>query len=379
MKKGLLYFVVASLICVLQSCSDSTNEHEELSAAEQLSDFYSADKLKDQSFLIDPSKDTVVRGMHGTEIRIPKNTFVDLSGKLVTEPVEVKLKEALSPFAIVQANLTTTSNGKQLQTGGMIHVDARCDEWPVKIAADKSIGVSIPEKEKLDGMQFFQGVETEKGINWVNPTALMEEVPSDKNIVAPASTAENQQTGGQSGFGSTSSRSDLDLLFDYVDSIAPTLPKVQPRDNWGNITQKPFRGANSLIVDTRIDYIFEMKELGWANIDRFYEDPRTQEVDLVTKITNEDQFDAIFITLVASKMYIPGYQKKDGTFSFTHGDYERTKLPIGEKATILATSYKNGTPYFDIISTTIKEKETITLTLNLTSEEALKQELKAKL
>lgn len=379
MKKGILYFVAASLICALQSCSGSTNGHEELSAAEQLSEFYSPDNIKDQSFLIDPQKDTVVKGVHGTELRIPKNTFVDLTGNPVSEPVEVKLKEALSPVAIVQANLTTTSNGKQLQTGGMIHVDARSDDWPVKIAADKSIGVSIPEKEKLDGMQFFQGVETENGINWVNPTPLFAEIPSNEMNAVAGVPLKSQPAPAQADFGSTTSRNDLDLLFDYVDSIAPTLPIDQPRDIRGNIAQKPLRGVNSFDVDVNLKYVFEMKALGWANIDRFYQDPRTKEVELVTKITNEDQFDAIFITLVAGNMYLPGYQKKDGTFSFTHDDQEKTELPVGEKAIILATSYKNGTPYFAIVATTIKEKETIALTLNLTNEEALKRELQAKL
>jgi hypothetical protein len=74
-------------------------------------------------------------------------------------------------------------------------------------------------------------------------------------------------------------------------------------------------------------------------------------------------------------LYLPGYQKKDKTYSFTHGDYEKAKLPIGESMTILATAYKDNKPFFAYKKIVVSEKQTI----NLKVEEITKDELKKKL
>lgn len=78
-------------------------------------------------------------------------------------------------------------------------------------------------------------------------------------------------------------------------------------------------------------------------------------------------------------MYIPGYQKKDGTFSFTHGDSEEPKFPIGETAIILATGYKNNVPYYSLKKMVIAKEQTISLQLKETTKEALKIRLKAEI
>lgn len=70
---------------------------------------------------------------------------------------------------------------------------------------------------------------------------------------------------------------------------------------------------------------------------------------------------------------------KDGNFSFTHGDYEKPELPVGAKAIIFATAYKEDSPHFDLITTSVKEKETITLNLKKTTKEELKAILRNRL
>lgn len=372
--------IIATLtVACLSSCNSQQEKAKELTDKEQLSEVYHPDNLHSQSFRIDPTKDTVIQGANGTKLTISKNTFVDLKGRLVTDAVDVELKEALNPFAIVKSNLTTTSNGKPLQTGGMIFVNARSEDWPVKIASEKSIGVAIPTKENREGMQFFKGTETANGINWIEPTALKEPAKPAEGTAIPAAPDE-QSVANQVVRRSVSfSRDDFELIFDYVDSIAPKLPKNGRVQGVAFEEQKPSRGINSFSVDLNTEYIFEMKNLGWANIDRFYEDSRTQEVELVTTITNHAQFDEIMITMVASDMYLPGYQMKNGRFSFTHDDDEKPMLPVGEKAVFFATTYKDGIPYFALVKTTISEKGMVTLTLNPTTVEdvhcRLKQEL----
>jgi hypothetical protein len=106
-------------------------------------------------------------------------------------------------------------------------------------------------------------------------------------------------------------------------------------------------------------------------------DPRTKEIELITKVKNHANFNMVYVTMVLNyrKMYLPGYQKEDETYSFTHGDFETTKLPVGETAIIIATAYKNEIPYFAIKQITITDKQTISLKLIKTTMNKLKIEL----
>lgn len=135
------------------------------------------------------------------------------------------------------------------------------------------------------------------------------------------------------------------------------------------------KGQNSFAEDSQTSYIFSMKKLGWANIDRLNDDPRTEEVNLVTSVTNKNDFKFVFISLITKNMYLPGYQKKDGNFGFSHGDDEAQMLPVGETATILATAYKDGQPYFALQQIKIRKNQQITLNLLKTTKNALKEKL----
>lgn len=139
------------------------------------------------------------------------------------------------------------------------------------------------------------------------------------------------------------------------------------------------QAVNSYEEDSKTKYIFTIKKLGWANIDRLLADPRTTEVELITSIENHSDFKFIYVTLVTQNMYLPGYQKKDNTFSFSHGEEEKQQLPVGETATILATAYKNDKPYFAIQKITITDKQTVSFRLEETTAEKLKADLQAKI
>ncbi len=139
------------------------------------------------------------------------------------------------------------------------------------------------------------------------------------------------------------------------------------------------KGTNSYLEDNRTNYIFTLKNLGWANIDRLYNDPRTKEVELITNIENHADFKLVYVTMVTQRMYLPGYQKKDDTFSFSHGDYEKQQLPVGETATIIATAYKEDKPFFAIRTITIKEKQSVSCKLDMGTVEQLRSELKEKI
>lgn len=100
----------------------------------------------------------------GAIVNIPANCFDVPAGS----SVDIEIKEAYSMQDILKAGLTTMSNGKLLQSGGMIFFNATADNKPVKFL--KEVGLTIPSKVYNNSMKVFKGELTEDStINWVEP------------------------------------------------------------------------------------------------------------------------------------------------------------------------------------------------------------------
>lgn len=144
--------------------------------------------------------------------------------------------------------------------------------------------------------------------------------------------------------------------------------------------RKARKGTNEFRVDPAANYIFQVKNLGWANIDRLMFDKRSKPVNIITAVDNK-QVGEVYISMVVKShgMYLPGYEMKNGTYCFSHGDHEKMQLPIGAKATILATAYADGKPYVGIQDIVIAEELNVDLHLEPTTKEGLRSTLEARL
>ncbi len=119
--------------------------------------------LPTQAFLVNSERDTVLKTLHGSLIRISAGSF-NQKGEITLE-----IKEALSPAEIFAAGLSTESNGQPLASGGMIYINT-VDK---NAALLKPIRVSIPTNSIEPAMKVFKGVETDSGrINWTDPQPL---------------------------------------------------------------------------------------------------------------------------------------------------------------------------------------------------------------
>ena len=339
------------------------------------------DYLPSQQFTINQDADTVLRGESGTIIRIYKGTFVDSTGQFVHGMINVSLKEAYSPSAIIMAGLTTISNGKHLMTGGMINLQASNNGNQLKIAKGKSIGIVVPT-DKLDtAMRIFKGVESNGQINWIAPVPLLNSmIKIEMPELAQAKKESKRIT-------------EIDAIFEYVDTVSETSWNNEPKKNGkkrqsinSDLTASTFiqevneRNTNNFSVDPQLSYVFEVKELGWANIDRLYSDIRSEEVNLIVELNDIEVQENIYTTLITEGCYIPGYQKMDHTYSYTHNDSEAAVLPLGASAIILFTAYKNdGSALYCIEKITISKSQHLKLKLKKVSLEQLKEILRKEL
>ncbi|MEY3238573.1 MAG: hypothetical protein RIR11_11 [Bacteroidota bacterium] len=119
---------------------------------------------KEQTFIIDPSKDETITSAKGVLVVVPAGSFVEEDGTKPRGAVQVLVKEALRPGDWIAHNLSTISNGALLQSGGMAAVEAFSEGRPLRLADDAEITIGIPALQKVDlDMRLFYGIHSEEG------------------------------------------------------------------------------------------------------------------------------------------------------------------------------------------------------------------------
>lgn len=146
---------------------------------------YADTAIAAQSFEVNGAKDTVIETKGGILLAVPAGCFLDKDGNRVTGKVEFVIKEALDAATIVKSGLSTTSDGKLLETGGMFFLDARHNGGALKIDPQKYIYAQVPTDSVKAGMQLFHGERMADGsINWANPKPIEHDlVPVDINTL----------------------------------------------------------------------------------------------------------------------------------------------------------------------------------------------------
>lgn len=370
---------------------------------------YTPEQLDNQVFSIDVTKDTTLISNKGVLLKIFSGSFVDEENNKIEGDIQIEFKEALDKSSFVLANLTTMTNGRILESGGMIYVNATQNGKQLQLADDHVIGVSVPAKDTLQqDMQIYKGDFSYSEdtpcptLNWDDPKpTLLDQIKIERtNYLMFWYWPDHFNFQDDEEL-----LNDYQLLFDQIwnekkyDQYTyhsygkagieiiehkefPVEIKKTVFDD-GRVIQEVLapKGTNTFTEDYQTNYIFSMKKLGWANIDRLYEDDRTEEIEMVTSVDNKNEFFTVYTTLIFKNknIYLAGYQKEDGTFAFTHGDYEKTALPVGESCTILATGYKNGDPYFDLREVVVSKDMDIHLNLKATNMDDLKNTLETTL
>ncbi|MCB0767354.1 MAG: OmpA family protein, partial [Flavobacteriales bacterium] len=139
-----------------------------------------------QRFEIDPGRQTSICGAAGTRIDLAAHAFVDANGRRVSGPVTVELTEALAHQAMIGHRLSTRSEGRMLETGGMMQVLAMNSNGEVlRLAADSPMQISMPSNDPRNGMELFlspdgsdwtstaQPMQVQLAPKWVEPRAPM--------------------------------------------------------------------------------------------------------------------------------------------------------------------------------------------------------------
>lgn len=366
-----------------------------------------------QVFKVKANRDTVFSTAGGCTVQVPANAFVDAQGRTVKGIVTVGVKEVLKPVDYVLGNMMTVHKGKPLESGGTFCITASAHGAELALAEGVALNMAVPSRGKKTGMKFFPGEEKVEGVVWKAPLEMEAPLPPQGEAMVSQEVSK----------GGTTKKTNLSYTVEGFVNPNDAPQKVHAEVNriaWEGeglwLTQDtsfmvgkhrvlcytnegatarwdgafpffdgsryvPEPGTNTFNVDPKTNYVFQVKQLGWANIDRLLYDKRTKPVELITNVHNDDGMKELCITLVMKShgLYLPGYHCKDGSYGFSHGDFEQMQLPVGAKATVLCTAKKDGQPWYALQEITIAEHGTVDLTLVPISDAELREALMARL
>lgn len=123
-------------------------------------------------FVIRTNRDTVLRCNQGTLLAIPADAFLSTKqpGAEVKE-VRITVKEFYSVSDMITAGLSTRSDRRLLETGGMlnIRVSSQNNKDSCRLKPGKEITIAMPTSDSSEttSMQLFNGTHEDSAINWI--------------------------------------------------------------------------------------------------------------------------------------------------------------------------------------------------------------------
>ena len=370
---------------------------------QSLADIYNSCEKPAQSFTFAPNEDKTIICKEGTKITIHANSLVyEETSKTVSDKVTLKVTEYYKISDIILARLSTSSDGKPLETGGMIKLEAYAKGKKLKLKEGEITEIAFPYKKKKEGMQLFNGFWDKNGINWkvepkndVDAVYTLVEQPAqypggmaalydflNKNIVYPADARESGIQGqvicqfivdisgviknvvvvksvdpsldaeairvikkipkwipAEQGGKKVNLKRFLPINFILDDESSTTF--VPSKEFYKNVDSK--NNGNVAISDIR-KYIFSTSKLGWINCDLFW----TRKVSEFT--VNISQTKQINMSIVFNNIssFLSG--------SINGNKYIFTKVPVGEPITIVAVKQENNKSYLALTKTTTDDK-----------------------
>lgn len=96
-------------------------------------------------------------------------------------------------------------------------------------------------------------------------------------------------------------------------------------------------------------YSFGMNKLGWANVDRLYGSGAPMKFNAHVDGIRADETPTVSLLIPGRGIFLPGYRRPNGDYSFTHGENELTSAyPRGEVAYILARSGSGDNVHYGV-------------------------------
>ena len=418
------------MINVDSSTANAVIENSGSDKSLTLADFMKSAEKKSKTYSISNSRDEVIKCPEGTIVKVKANSFVyeDGSAGNITD-VELEIKEYVRTPDMLLSGLSTTSNGRLLETNGMLDIKATSKNKKLKLKNNAYLKILFPIKENKTGMKLFTGNRTPTGVNWVlakQPEELNsngiylkpDEMPvmdsltafiisqlrypkkaKDNNvegtvfvacIVNATGKAEDPRVLQGLGFGCNE---EALRIVNLLPNFQPATIKNKPVKTMAVIPVRFNLTENAVGLDIHPDfskaleskyadyldkiitnsdkeemnyYVFNSKNLGMINCDRFID--VENKTNLLVNQKSDENSD-IKIVFKKMKSIMNGVSNVNG--------YNFYNIPVGEEITIVGLKYQDNQPLVALKKTTISKDMTIDLEYKPVTLRELKTKLEA--
>jgi hypothetical protein len=310
------FLIIVGIILAFASCTENRSVEN---GNQMIFDHYEKNV---QTFILSSDKPETIIGEEGTKITIDINSLELENGIEISENVIIQLTEYYKPSDVILANLSTSSNGKLIETGGMINISASSSGKEVFIKKGKDFEIQFSSVEQ-DGMKVFHGEYINGQINWkpeTKPTQI-----SKAGLFAPQDESSNM----------TEALSDTTAvaIISETDSIA----------------------RNNILNSTKF---------GWINCDRFL------ELDNLTTLKVE--YDSVF----KPSAYLVFKEINSIMPCFYEKNFRKfINLPKGYEATLIAFCIDGDKTYFSFRDLIIEDKKQLSIEFKEVSLNRIKKEI----
>ena len=271
---------------------------------------YNVETERKQIFEIETSKQQTITGEQGTVVTFPAQCFGKVQGT-----VKIELIECYSIQEMILNGLSTqTTDGKLLESDGMIYLNALNEKDDTLQIKQGKIKLQMPTKKRKADIQIFDGSENGKTVRW--------NLTNEKLIIKNTSKQERNIESGNPE----------EIKYkDYNDSIAQTKPKT---------------GQSQIVVDKQIkseflvNYVFNISKMGWINCDRFIEG---ENRDLFVSVGQGQENVSLYLLLDKLNSNVMPRNPKA-----VNGKFEFRNIPVKESFTLVALATKGDKIYFSM-------------------------------
>jgi hypothetical protein len=362
-----------------EDCMHSNRRVEVLlmdEASEEL--IYETHKVAPEVRFVRIEKDAEVKTDQGTLVKIPSNCFVHADGSAVTGEVRFEVKEFYNFKDCIQKKLCTTSEGKLLESGGMLYLSAAQGTEQLLIAAGKNLDVTFAsQREKPeDGMQIFSGEFKDGNLNWTNPKSgrvittepYLYEIDSVKNEVP---------TKGKKKF--TFMGKSIEAIYEPDEPTEYYLWTMLEGNEAYEYSLSDYDRSRLLTSlkrwDSKYTYsykkipnpaakcslVFPANKLGWINCDRFYNQPVT---DVTVQYTGDcPSINLLVLDQINSVLTC--------NININEKQIVARNMPIGQKCHLFSYSEIEGKIYYSFVEIEIGSEDMPVVKLEETTKENL--------
>jgi len=129
-----------------------------------------------QVFEFEATADFSIQTEGHNQVYIPKNSFVGEDGATISGKVKLEMMSILNARDFVKANLQTVSDGRVLQSEGMLFIDVTAAGKPVTLAPGKKLQIELSKintYSSASDIRIFTGKHNASGnINWTEKSKI---------------------------------------------------------------------------------------------------------------------------------------------------------------------------------------------------------------